>query len=302
MSRRRNAPREIDGVIVVDKPAGPTSFDVIRQVRRALGTSRVGHTGTLDPLASGLLVVCAGWSTRLVPYLLEGRKRYVAEVRLGVATNTDDAEGEVIAEIDPSAVTADAVVAALQAELGRRLQRPPAYSAIKVGGVRAYALARAGEEVDLAEREVDIYEVADIEHSGAAVRFEVEVGKGTYIRSLARDLGVRLGVGAHLTALRRTGNAPFGLSDAVALEAVVGPEQLISPWSALRAVPAVELGDDAVARWFDGATVEGTARLGDAEPAGTLVRVARSGAEELIGLGEVLGDGRVRPVRVRPPV
>ncbi len=206
------------GLVVVDKPGGMTSHDVVARVRRALGTRKVGHAGTLDPMATGVLVLGFGRATRLLGHLMLTEKSYDATVRLGVTTNTDDAEGEVVATASAAGVTEDAVRAALTAFEGDIEQVPSSVSAIKVDGKRAYKLVREGEQVELAARPVTIREIAagEFSHDGDVLDFHLRVAcsSGTYIRAIARDLGAALGVGGHLTALRRTSVGPFTLDGA----------------------------------------------------------------------------------------
>lgn len=209
------------GILLVDKPQGVTSHDVVARARRLLGTRKVGHAGTLDPMATGLLLLGVDSSTRLLTYLVGLDKEYTATIRLGIATDTDDAEGAVTSTAD-AAGTADAEIAAGIAELtGPIRQTPSTFSAIKVDGRRAYDRARAGEEVALAARPVTIhaFELLGTRRDGAVIDLEVRVAcsSGTYIRALARDLGASLGVGGHLTALRRTRIGPFAVADAVVL-------------------------------------------------------------------------------------
>ncbi len=233
-----------DGVLVVDKPRGPTSFDVVAEVRRVFAERRVGHAGTLDPMATGVLPVCLGEATKLVPFLQDGEKVYEAEARLGVATDTLDAEGRVTEERDASHVTRADVETALAAFVGRIRQVPPMHSALRVGGKRLYELARAGVEVEREPREVVVSE-ARLEAFSAAesrVRFVVRCGKGTYIRSLAGDLGARLGVGAHLTALRRLRVGPFTVECALSFAALAepgAPLPLSPPAEALGHLPSL---------------------------------------------------------------
>ena len=206
------------GLVVVDKPGGMTSHDVVSRVRRALGTRKVGHAGTLDPMATGVLVLGAERATRLLGHLMLTEKTYSATVRLGQTTTTDDAEGEVTATASAAHLTEDVVRAALAAFQGEISQVPSTVSAIKVGGKRAYARARAGEEVELKARPVTIHELtaADFRHEGDLLDLDIRVrcSSGTYIRAIARDLGAALGVGGHLTALRRHAVGPFTLDDA----------------------------------------------------------------------------------------
>ena len=212
------------GVVLVDKPLGITSHDVVSLVRRSAGTRKVGHAGTLDPLATGLLLLGIESSTRLLTYLVGLDKEYVATIRLGESTTTDDAEGETIDHVDASGVTPDALSAAIERLTGDIQQVPSTVSAIKVDGKRAYALARAGEIVELKSRAVTVsaFEVLAerrVAHGSGKVWVDldvrVEVSTGTYVRALARDLGADLGVGGHLTALRRTRVGPFGIADSV---------------------------------------------------------------------------------------
>lgn len=220
-------PTAADGVLVVDKPAGWTSHDVVARLRRLAATRKVGHAGTLDPMATGVLVVGVGRATRLLAYLSGADKAYDATLRLGVATLTDDAEGEVVAVADASGVTRAAVEAGARALSGPILQVPAAVSAIKVAGERAYARVRAGEAVQLAARPVTVsrFEVLATRPAvgpGGVPALDVDVGvecsSGTYVRALARDLGAGLGVGGHLTALRRTRVGGFTLAVARTLD------------------------------------------------------------------------------------
>lgn len=206
------------GLVVVDKPAGMTSHDVVARVRRTLGTRKVGHAGTLDPMATGVLVLGVERATRLLGHLMLTEKTYSATVRLGAATTTDDAEGEVTATTSAAHVTEDAVRSALRVFEGEIDQVPSTVSAIKVGGKRAYALARAGEEVELKSRRVTIREIegGNYRREGDFLDVEIRVAcsSGTYIRAIARDLGAALGVGGHLTALRRHSVGAFTLDTA----------------------------------------------------------------------------------------
>lgn len=217
--RERTAP---DGIVVVDKPAGLTSHDVVARMRRIAGTRKVGHAGTLDPMATGVLLIGVERATRLLGHLALTDKAYDATIRLGVSTVTDDAEGEVTAEADASGVADDAIAAGVAALTGAIQQRPSAVSAIKVDGVRSYARVRSGEDVELPARPVTVssFEVLAVRREGAVIDLDVAVtcSSGTYIRALARDLGAGLGVGGHLTALRRTRVGGFGLDRARTLD------------------------------------------------------------------------------------
>lgn len=210
------------GLIIVDKPAGWTSHDVVGKLRGIAGTRRVGHAGTLDPMATGVLVVGVEKATRLLGHLALTEKGYDGTIRLGRSTNTDDAEGEIIGSASAAGVGEEEVRRGVAALTGRIMQIPPQVSAIKVNGERAYKRARAGEEVELQARPVTVsrFEITGIRHAGEVVDVDVSVtcSSGTYIRALARDLGAALGVGGHLTALRRTRVGPYDLSMARTVE------------------------------------------------------------------------------------
>jgi tRNA pseudouridine55 synthase len=219
----REGPR-VDGILVVDKPVGPTSHDVVALVRRLAGTRKIGHGGTLDPFASGVLPLYLGLGTRVVEFHLGARKAYRATVVFGGSSTTDDLEGE-LARVEGTAPTREAVAAALASFVGTHEQRPPAFSARKVGGRRAYALARRGETPELRSRTVTFHALAlagwddaDPEHPSAVV--DVACSAGTYVRALARDLGAAVGSAAYLGALRRTASGPFTLADAHPLDEV----------------------------------------------------------------------------------
>lgn len=228
MTRKSEAP---SGLVIVDKPGGLTSHGVVARTRRLAGTRRVGHAGTLDPMATGVLILGVEKATRLLGHLALTEKEYVATIRLGQTTVTDDAEGEVTATVSAAGVTREAVDAGIAALTGPIQQVPSKVSAIKVNGVRSYTRVREGEEFELAARPVTVSsftvqdmrrvaDVADTPEAVEAVDLDVTVvcSSGTYIRALARDLGAGLGVGGHLTALRRTRVGPYGLADARTLE------------------------------------------------------------------------------------
>jgi tRNA pseudouridine55 synthase len=216
---------DVDGLIVVDKPGGMTSHDVVARIRRLAGTRRVGHGGTLDPMATGVLVIGVNRATRLLTYVIGAQKSYTATIRLGESTITDDAEGDVIARVPAGAVADEAVRRALRAQQGEIEQVPSAVSAIKVDGKRAYKRVRDGEQVALAARRVTVsrLDVLDIRRPGAGspdvidVDVDVTCSSGTYIRAIARDAGAALSVGGHLTALRRTAVGELTLAEAATL-------------------------------------------------------------------------------------
>lgn len=210
---------QVFGLLNVNKPAGPTSHDIVAAVRRGIGVKRVGHAGTLDPLAEGVLILALGKATRLAEYLMQSPKRYLAQVLLGVTTDTYDVQGQAIEEQEiPLELSAAEVVATLMDFHGEILQTPPVYSAVKVRGRAAYARARAGETVELAPRTVTIHEIALIEFVLPRLMLEVFCSPGTYIRTLVHDLGQALGCGAVLERLTRTASGDFTLTEAVPWE------------------------------------------------------------------------------------
>lgn len=210
----------IDGILNLDKPGGKTSFDMVARVRRVSGESRVGHGGTLDPDATGVLLICLGKATRMAEYLAEGRKVYRAEVEFGAATDTYDATGKVMARGDASGLTRLDVEEAAGSFVGLIEQLPPAYSALKHEGVPLYRLARAGLDVPRKPRPVEFFSINVIEWCAPVAVLEVECGKGAYIRSLAHDVGSALKCGAHLKSLVRLRSGPFGLDDSASIERI----------------------------------------------------------------------------------
>lgn len=272
------------GLVLVDKPQGWTSHDVVARVRRLASTRRVGHAGTLDPMATGVLVLGVERATKLLTYLVGADKTYTATVRLGVTTVTDDAEGDPTAVVDASGVDLAAVRRATVPLTGSIAQVPSSVSAIKVDGKRSYARVRAGEGVELAARPVTVHRFDVLgsrpgDHDGTPVLdvdVEVEVSSGTYVRALARDLGAALGVGGHLTALRRTRVGPYGLDRCRTLEQLETDLALLPSADAARAAfPARELTEEEAQALSHGRPLE-AAGLGEGPvaafaPDGTLV-------------------------------
>jgi tRNA pseudouridine55 synthase len=288
---------ERSGVIPLDKPEGPTSHDVVARTRRALGTRRVGHTGTLDPFASGLLLVCVGNATRLAEYLTALRKRYVATMRLGVATDTDDHTGEPISESDGWRELTEAEIgAALREQVGERLQLPPRYSAKKVAGERMYAAARRGEEVERAAVPVTIHSIRVLRIDLPEVEFEVDCGSGTYIRAIARDAGEALGVGAHLTRLRRTRVGDFSVEQALPLDALADAEAvdaaILSPARAVGHLASVEVDETGIRAIGYGQGVPASPDTPTGVPVAML-----AGPDRLVAIGERVGE-RIQPRKV----
>lgn len=245
----------IAGVLVLDKPKGLTSHDVVAEVRRLTGERRVGHAGTLDPLATGVLVVCLGPATRLAEYLAEGRKTYRATIHLGITTETWDAEGRVVEERPCAHLTREAVEQALEGFRGAIWQVPPMYAALKRDGQPLYRLARQGVEVERAPRQVHIDDLRLLAWQPPRITIELTCSKGTYVRSLAHELGQRLGVGGHLAELVRLAVGPFRQEDAISLErfralCVAGEWRavVLSPEAALGHLPRLTLEADAARR------------------------------------------------------
>ncbi|HSN13741.1 MAG TPA: tRNA pseudouridine(55) synthase TruB [Anaeromyxobacteraceae bacterium] len=293
------------GVLVVDKPAGPTSFEVVKRVRRLLRAEKAGHAGTLDPAATGVLAICVDDAVKVQRWLADGDKAYEATVAFGAATTTEDAEGEVVERGDASALDAATVRSALPRFTGEIEQVPPMYSAVRVGGRRLHEAARAGEEVERAPRRVrvDSLDLLGFEPAGAdglaRAGIAVRCGKGTYVRTLAAGLGRAVGVPAHLAALRRTEASGFALDRAITLAeaealARAGPDplraRLVPPAEALSFLPAVAVDDRESL-----ALAQGKALPRDA-PAGDLLR-AIGPRGDLVALLAPAPSG-LRPVRV----
>jgi len=297
-----------DGLLVVDKPPGWTSHDVVGRARRLAGTRKVGHAGTLDPMATGVLVLGIGRATRLLTYVVGADKEYLATIRLGVATTTDDAEGEVLTRADASGVTREAIDSGVARLTGAIAQVPSSVSAIKIDGKRSYARVRAGETVDLPARPVTVstFRVdgvrAAVDEGRGVVDVDVTVvcSSGTYIRALARDLGAGLGVGGHLTALRRTRVGGYGLDVAATLEALepAADEAILPLAVAARATfPARELSQEETVLLSYGKRLD----VVDSQ-VGTIERPVAGFAPDgtLVALLADL-DGRSRPVLVFAP-
>lgn len=251
----------IHGFLNIDKPAGMTSHDVVARIRRLAGQKRIGHGGTLDPAATGVLPIALGEATRLVEYLVEGRKAYRATVRLGITTTTDDAEGTILDQQPTPHLTSDDLARVVQRFVGTIQQAPPIYSAIQVDGQRMYDLARKGEAIDLPPREVTIDAIDIRDWQSPLLTIDVRCSKGTYIRALARDLGTALGCGAHLAALRRTAVGPLTLDTAVPLNALLTnrtllDQHLLPPARAVEDWPQASVGEGLIKRIRNGLPVD----------------------------------------------
>ena len=285
----------------MDKPAGISSNDVVQQAKRLFGAQKVGHTGSLDPLATGVLPLCFGEATKFSQYLLDANKTYWTRIRLGVSTETGDADGEVIAQVDATAITKTQVSDALETFVGEIEQIPSMYSALKHQGQPLYKLARQGIEVERAPRTVTIYSAELLQFAEAYIELRVHCSKGTYIRSLAEDLGAALGCGGHVSALRRLAAGPYAEAQAVTLEQVseIGDPQemdalLLPVASAVGSWPSVRLHEDTAHYVRQGQPVQ----VAHA-PTDGWVQIFESAEEDrFLGVGEVLTDGRIAPRRL----
>ncbi len=286
----------MNGLLVIDKPEGITSFGVVKKVRYALGSKKAGHTGTLDPLATGVLPICLGEATKIAGLLLAEDKAYEAEALLGQQTDTLDITGEVTAQEDPSGVSPQAVEDALLKLTGEQEQVPPAYSAIRVDGKRAHQLAREGKAPELKARQITVHELELLAYEPPHVRVRVACSKGTYVRTLLHDLGRLLGCGACMSALRRTASGAFTIDQAVPLEGLKdrfqsGDLPLVSLDLALSHLPALDTDEEGADHLRHGQPLP----EGEPPPEDTLIRVRLEG--EVIALGEARG-GRLWPKRV----
>ncbi|HVO88152.1 MAG TPA: tRNA pseudouridine(55) synthase TruB [Casimicrobiaceae bacterium] len=290
----RSPKHRIDGVLLLDKPSGISSNAALQRARRAYNALKAGHTGTLDPLASGLLPLCFGEATKFAQILLDARKRYLATVCFGVTTTTQDAEGDVVAS-KPVALTREAIEVVLPEFTGAIEQVPPAHSALKRDGRKYYEYARAGQEIQRVARTVEVDAIRLVDWTLPRATIDVTCGKGTYIRALAADLGVRLGCGAHLAALRRTATGPFDVTDAIGLAELESADEatratrLLPPASLLGDVPRVTLDGGSAQRFRHGIAIDVDAP--DAEACAVYC------GQAFLGLARV-ADGIARPRRL----
>jgi tRNA pseudouridine55 synthase len=300
MGRRRNKGRNVRGILLLDKPRGITSNDALQKVKRLYRAAKAGHTGSLDPLADGLLPICFGAATKISAFLLDADKRYWVRIKLGVTTTTADSDGEVLETRPVEGVSEEALRQVLTRFQGEIDQVPPMYSALKHKGERLYKLAREGVEVEREPRRITIHSLELTAFDSPEFELEVHCSKGTYVRTLAEDIGEALGCGAHVTALRRTGVGPYGIDQLVSLELLeqkgeegsVAMDALLLPVeSALADWPEVRLTPDSSFYVRQGqpvlvpnAPVEGWVRL--------------FGPDGFMGVGEILDDGRVAPRRM----
>ena len=291
----KKAWQQVDGVLLLDKPVGMSSNDALQKARRLFSAAKGGHTGTLDPLASGLLPLCFGEATKFSADLLDADKTYEAELQLGVTTDTGDAEGTVTATAAVDVVAAD-ILRILPRFTGEIDQIPPMHSALKRDGRPLYELARKGIEVERAPRRITIHALECLAFEGDRVRLRVACSKGTYIRVLAADIGQVLGCGAHLTALRRTVVGDLSLDGAVTLAAIDALEEAARPAclmpvdALLQSLPMLSVSDLAAERFRHGNPID--------FPAGMTGKIRVYGKDRLLGIGEPGNDGRLWPKRL----
>ena len=253
---------QVSGFLIINKPKGITSHDVVARIRKLSGQRKVGHTGTLDPMATGVLLVCLGQATRLIEYMVTSRKQYRAIIRFGVSTNTHDAEGNITAQSNASTLTTPEIKATLPQFTGEIQQIPPVFSAIKQNGQPLYKRARAGEPIEVSPRSVTIYSLDWVNWETPDLTLNVTCSSGTYIRSLARDLGDAVGTGAHLAGLIRTANGQWTLEQAVSLETLENAGQsnwkqfLHPPDQAIRHLPSVQLNNETAQHIIYGQQIE----------------------------------------------
>ena len=301
MGRRHSNLRRVNGILLLDKPQGMTSNAALQVVKRLYQARKAGHTGSLDPLATGLLPLCFGEATKVSGFLLDADKRYRVVCRLGERTTTGDAEGEVVERRPVEGITEARLRKALEGFVGEIEQIPPMYSAVKHKGERLYKLARQGVEVEREARKVDIHSLELLDFSAPAFEIDVHCSKGTYVRTLVEDIGEQLGCGAHVTALRRLAVGPFDDSqlidmetlEATAAESMAALDRLLLPMeSGLSQWPGVRLSGDAAFYLRQGQPV-----LVPQAPTEGWVRLYE-GESRFLGMGEILDDGRVAPRRL----
>jgi tRNA pseudouridine55 synthase len=299
--RADKSPSPLHGILLVDKPKGWTSHDVVAKTRGMTRQRKIGHTGTLDPMATGLLVLCLGDATRLVQYMSEHDKRYTGEITLGIATDTDDAEGTVLETRTVPKLSEPALRALEQRFTGSLSQRPPAYSAVKVAGQRAYTVARGGGTLELAERAVTVDSIRLRQLTSDRLQIDVHCGPGTYIRSLARDIGMVLGCGAHLSELRRTSVGLFGIESAWTLEGVTQiaasdrlADIMLQPDEGVPEMPAAIVAEANAGLLWHGQVVRIAAAI-ESEPCSARIY---SASGMFVGIGHLDPSGSLRPVKV----
>jgi len=300
VARRRPRGRDISGIVLLDKPLGMTSNAALQRVKRLFNANKAGHTGSLDPLASGLLPICLGEATKISSYLLDSDKAYSGTCKLGVTTTTADAEGEILEQKPVAEYSPQQITDVLAKFTGTIEQIPPMHSAIKQGGQPLYKLAHQGIEVERQARTIHIHELRAIRLEGDELEIDIRCSKGTYVRTLAEDIGRELGCGAHLNRLRRTKVGPFMLDSAIELEALEQlaeqgfeelDRQILPIEEALADWPEVQLTENSAFYLCRGQAIQVPQA-----PTGGLVRLSAN--QRFLGIGEILDDGRVAPKRL----
>ena len=301
MARRRAKGRDVNGILLLDKPTGMSSNAALQTVKRLFNANKAGHTGNLDPLATGLLPICFGEATKISSYLLDSDKRYIGTCKLGVRTRTADSEGEVLETRSVGNLTEQQVKQVLQGFIGQIEQIPPMHSAVKINGTPLYKLAREGKEIERKSRRVSIYQLEMLRLEGDELDIDVHCSKGTYVRTLAEEIGEALACGAHLSALRRTASGPFELEQAVTMpelahlaedgfesldRLLLPPEEALSDW------PMVCLSQNSAYYLQQGQAVQVPKA-----PSSGWVRLRRDDGQ-FLGIGQILEDGRVAPKRL----
>jgi tRNA pseudouridine55 synthase len=302
--------RGVNGVLIVDKPTGITSYDVVRELKPHMRGIKIGYLGTLDPLATGVLPILLGEGTKLAPFLETGKKVYEATLLLGVTTDTQDKDGKILTTVAIGSydLSPRRIEEVMQGFRGKISQLPPMHSALKHNGEPLYKLARRGDEVPREPREVEIYELRVAEIDPPAMHLHIECSKGTYIRTLGHDMGVQLGCGAHVTALRRRRNGPFGVEDALPLAEVKGllkagkvTERILSLSQAVSFLPPVSLSEDDARQIHNGQAITVEDLPHGSEEEGRKVRVLVKTGGGLVAVGEIHQEKAcfvVRPLRV----
>ena len=301
MARKRAKGRDVNGILLLDKPTGMSSNAALQTVKRLFNANKAGHTGNLDPLATGLLPICFGEATKISSYLLDSDKRYIGTCKLGVRTRTADSEGEVLETRSVGNLTEQQVKQVLQGFIGQIEQIPPMHSAVKINGTPLYKLAREGREIERKSRRVSIYQLEMLRLEGDELDIDVHCSKGTYVRTLAEEIGEALACGAHLSALRRTASGPFELEQAVTMpelahlaedgfesldRLLLPPEEALSDW------PMVCLSHNSAYYLQQGQAVQVPKA-----PSSGWVRLRRDDGQ-FLGIGQILEDGRVAPKRL----
>ena len=290
--------RALNGVLLLDKPSGFTSNGILQKVRKLYDAKKAGHTGSLDPSATGMLPVCFGEATKLCAYMLDAEKTYRVSALLGVTTDTEDADGQVLTQTTVPEITEQQLSEVVASFKGEQLQVPPAYSAIKKGGVRSYKLAREGRAVELEPRKIDVKAIALTAFEGDVFTLELRVSKGTYIRSIVRDIGERFGCGAHVTLLRRLSVSPFDAQTMVSIEQIQSAgnaddflrptDEVIADW------PSLTIDDETALKFRHGSKPDYS--VPETEHADELFRVYNSD-NFFLGLGKVV-QNKLETVRL----